>query len=351
MRIVITNDGPTAHFYIRNGFAKALAACGHDVRIWELGKKSAFDIFDSFEPDILVTQSYNVDVGMFKCLLERPWVRVTMKAGDWGIAQKDMDLGKYPILTASQREIDTVLELKRRTGKPDFVDIHYHQNSANLTHSYWADNGIKVVGLMSAADIMDYTGGTACSELECDLGFVGGYWGYKSQTLNKYLLPLCHPNHKYRIKIFGNQSWGVPQYCGFIHNDRVKDFFRSAAICPNISEPHSQVFGHDIVERPFKVLAAKGFMITDYVKSMHENVFGNTIVYAASPSEFKDKVNYYLKNPQERQHYVKLGYDLVINNHTYFHRAAQFFTELNLPQEAINCIKIYEQIKERMQLG
>lgn len=347
MKILISNENKNAHYYIRTGFAKALSACGHEVLLWDLNAKSVFDAFDE-HPDmnILVTQTYNVNNAMYKCIKERPWIKVTMKGSDWGIAQESMDLNRYPVLVANPREIDTILKLHDETGKPDFIDIHYHQSSVEQTHSKWIDKGIKCVGLMSGADISDYHGGKVKEELKCDIGYIGGYWPYKSHTLNSYLIPLCQPQYNYKIKIFGNQSWGVPQYCGMLPTAEAKNLFTSATICPNISEPHSQVYGHDIVERPFKLLSAGAFMITDYVKSMQDNVFGNDVVYATSPEDFKEKIDFYLRNPEKRLDYISRGYDNVMNNHTYFHRAIQFFNELDLPHEAEKVKQVYTKIQQ-----
>jgi hypothetical protein len=151
---------------------------------------------DELNPDILYIPTYHIDQSVVKCLKERPWIKLACKGSDWGVAQDGMDLSKYPILVANQREIDTILKLKDEIGKPDFIDIHYHQSSVNLTHSKWIDNGIKCVGLMSGADVFDYTNGVYKQELECDISFVGGYWPYKSKTLNSWLIPLCHPKGK-----------------------------------------------------------------------------------------------------------------------------------------------------------
>lgn len=347
MKIVISNEQEFAHYYIRLGFAKALTACGHDVIIWDIRKKSAFDMFDENpDIDILVTQTYNITDGVVKCLLERPYIRVTAKGSDWGYAQNNMDLNKYPILVANNQEIDRILKLHDAIGKPNFIDIHYTQNSVNQTHSNWISHGIKCVGLLSATDISEYINGQYNQDLDCDIGFVGGYWGYKSVSFDDWLIPLCQPSNNYKIKIFGNQPWPTPQYCGFIPSNQVRNLFVSSKICPNISEPHSQVYGHDIIERPFKILSSKGFCISDYVSEMAETVFGKNLIYAASPSEFKEKIDYYLKNENERQKMIELGYNHVMNNHTYFHRAAQFFTELELHEEAKKCINIYNQIRK-----
>jgi len=347
MKIVISNDQEFAHYYIRLGFARALSACGHNVIIWDIRKKSAFDMFDENpDIDILITQTYNIDDGIIKCLKERPYVKVTAKGSDWGVAQNNMDLKKYPILVANRKEIDKILSLHDEIGKPDFIDIHYTQSSVNETHSGWIKNGIKCVGLLSAADISEYINGIEVNELCCDIGFVGGYWGYKAESFDKWLIPLCQPSNNYKIKIFGNQPWPVPQYCGFIPNNHVRNLFKSAKICPNISEPHSREYGHDIIERPFKILSSKGFLITDYVKSMYDEVFKDKVVYASTPEEFKEKIDFYLKNNDARNEMIKIGYEHVINNHTYFHRAYQFFNELNMPEEANKCMVIYSNIRK-----
>ena len=35
MKIMISNDGPHAHYYIRLGWAKVFQAIGHEVAIWD----------------------------------------------------------------------------------------------------------------------------------------------------------------------------------------------------------------------------------------------------------------------------------------------------------------------------
>lgn len=348
MKILITNDGPTANKFIRLGYARAFQAAGHNVYIHEIGSKPLFDIFDEFEPDLLMTQTYNITETMVKCIEERPAMKVIMKGSDWG--SLDIDLKEFPVLVANNKEIELISLLKSTTGKPDFIHGHYHPNRIQKTHGCWNQiNDIPIVGLMSAADIFSFTNGEKREAFDSDICFVGGYWGYKARSLDKYIIPLCNPNKPYRVKIFGNQPWGISQYCGFLKDELVKDALASATICPNISEPHSQVYGYDIVERPWKLLSNKCFCISDYVESMDKDVFTNDeIVFAKNPQEFEELIVHYLKYPDERLGYIERGYNTVMSNHTYFHRIISIFENLGLSWEANNILKVYEEIRSTL---
>lgn len=339
MKIMISNDGPHAHYYIRLGWAKVFQAIGHEVAIWDTQTKSPYDAFDEFEPDIFMGQTYNVDRAVFNCIAERPDLKVVMRASDWGDMQNHIDTEKYPILTANKAEIVWIERLKREHDKPNFVHNHYHDNWLKETHNRWKTVGINTVSLIHAADVFDYAEAGEVDFLKSDVAFVGGYWPYKARCLDKYLLRLCHPVGKFNIKIFGGSSWPVIQYLGRIQNENVKHVFRSATVCPNISEPHSQEFGYDIIERPFKILMSGGFCISDYVESMANDVFTNEeMVFAKTPEEFEKLVEYFVNNPDERLPYIERGHRCVLDNHTYFHRVAKIFEELQMPQEAKKCL-------------
>ena len=340
MKILISNDGPHAHYYIRMSWAKVFSAMGHQVEIWQKDEKPAFDIFDEFEPDLFMGQTYNLDEAIFKCIKQRPHMKVVMRASDWGDIQKDIDLKKYPILVAQEKEKKLLERLKEETGKPDFVHNHYHENWIKVTHNKWKDIGIEPISLIHAADIFDFYLRPSIDMLKCDIGFVGGYWPYKAINLDKYLISLCHPVGKYNIKLFGGSDWPVVQYLGRIDSQNVGALFASATISPNISEPHSQDFGYDIIERPFKILMSGGFCISDYVESMANDVFtNNEIIFAKNPKEFKTLVDYYIANPDKRTQHIEAGYNLVVNNHTYFHRVAKIFSQLKMDSEASKCME------------
>ena len=340
MKILISNENKNAHYYIRLGHARAFTACGHECILWDINSKSPYDAFDSFNPDIFWGQTYNLNDATIQCIEERPHMRVILRAPDRGELANEVS-AKYPILTATKKEIDLVNQLRDRTGKPDFLHCHYIQESINKTHSGWIQDGFNVVSMLNGADLFDFYNGQHQEQYASDLCFVGGRWGYKSINLDPYITKLCE-DPKYNIKIFGNQPWGIRQYCGFLPSSEIKNALSSAKICPNIHEPHSNAYGYDIVERPFKLLSNKCFVISDYVEDLVK-LIPDGIIYTRTPEEFHNKINYYLENEEEKNSVMDNGHKIVMNNHTYFHRTANIFNKLGLIQHSNKVLEVYNE--------
>jgi len=315
MKVLIGSDGTHAHYYQRMAWANAFMACGIDVAIWDIKTNSPFDVFDQFEPDIFMGQAYNLDSATIKCIKERPHLKVGLRAGDWGDQTPEID------------HTTMLEELKNQTGQPEFIHIHYTPEAIPHTHNRFESIGIKPISLMMCADTSVYGDAKFDPELECDIGFVGGFWPYKGQVIEPYLFPLLHPVGKYRTKIFGNQPWRVNQYCGMINDERVKDLFVSAKICPNLSEPHAQAYGFDVNERIFKILYAGGFCISDNVEG-YRTLFEDCVPIAENPEHFKELVDKYILDPGSRIGLAVRGKTYVERNHTGFHRVAQILKEL-----------------------
>ena len=341
MKILISSDGTHAHYFQRLAWANAFNSIGFQAVLWDCKKTNAFDAFDSFEPDIFMGQAYNLDDALIKCIYERPHLKVALRAGDWGDHGAEVDKSKYNILYCSDREKKILEKLKKETGKPDFVHIHYNQKAVEKTHNHFNSIGIKPVSLMMCADTVVYGNARFDPRLECDIGFVGGYWPHKGIIINKYLFPLLGDVGEYKVKIFGNQPWPVNQYCGLIQDEDVKNLFLSARICPNLSEPHAHEFGIDVNERIFKILISGGFCISDNVKSYE--MFKDGIVIAESPKDFKDKIDFYLKNPEEREQIKQKGHIIVRDNHTGFHRVSEIMKNLGYTDIADKIINAYKE--------
>ena len=341
MKVMISSDGTHAHFFQRAAWANAFNACGIEAQLWDCKNVPAFDAFDMFEPDLFLGQSYNLNNATLKCIHERPHLKVGLRAGDWGYHQEIVDKSKYNVLFCTEKEKQILKKLKEETGQPEFVHIHYDEKAINVTHNHFESIGIKPISLMMCADTTMYSNPVVDPKLACDLGFVGGYWPHKGLVIDKYFFPLLHPVGQYNVKIFGNQPWNVPQYCGLLPDNDVKNLFVSAKICPNLSEPHAQEFGIDVNERIFKILYSGGFCISDKVAAY--KMFGDGIVMANSPEDFREQINHYLDNPLERQSIALKGHNYVKHNHTGFHRVAQIFKECNLEDLSNQLIKKYEE--------
>ena len=342
MNILIASDGLHAHFYERMTWANAFLACGINVAIWDIKQHSAFDVFDTFNPDLFLGQSYNLDEATIKCIYERPHLKVGLRAGDWGDQTKEIDFNKFNILTCSPKEREILKKLKDETGQPEFVHIHYTQDAISKTHNYFETIGIKPVSIMMSADTVSYGNAKFDPSLECDIGFVGGFWEYKGKVIRPYFFPLLEEVGKYRIKIFGNQPWPANQYCGLINDEDVKNLFVSAKICPNLSEPHAHEFGFDVNERIFKILYAGGFCISDNVVG-YRNVFEDGVVYADCPLDFKNKIEFYLNNEEQRKKIADRGNLLVKQKHTGFHRIAQILNEFGYSDLSSELLNQYQE--------
>jgi len=353
MKILIANDGPTAFYYIRTGLARAFSAAGHDVIIWDIDGKSPNDAFDEFEPDLFLGQTYNTTRSVCDAIKERPHMKVIMKAGDWGPLADEIVKQDYGVLMASPEEQARILALYEETGKPDYLHIYYHPNFIKQTHGHWRDKGIPVHCHMLAADVFDYTNGVVVEEFKSDITFIGGYWPYKARNIDDYLLSLCR-DYDRQIKIFGNAHWPVAQYCGPAPTEIVRNILASAIICPQIHEPHSTTYGFDMSERTFKLLANKCFCISDYVAGL-DLLFNSddedTLVLVKNPAEFKERIDYFLSNPDDRLPYIEKGYNKVMEEHTYFHRARDIFLNLGWSNHADALMKVYADVKKRIDNG
>jgi spore maturation protein CgeB len=266
-------------------------------------------------------------------LTEYPNTKVAMVASNWGLFDDQIKADKYPILMSNDKEVELVRQLKEKTGKPDLVWCHYSDEWMLKTHNKWTDElKIKVIGLMNASDVTVYHQGEVKPEYKSDINFVGGYWGYKAINLDRYILPLCYPVGKYNIKIWGNQKWPVPQFLGYVDNNEVKHILASAKVCPNISEPHSNAYGFDVVERPFKTMTVGGFCISDYVIGLRDIFPADVLPMAESPNEMHELIDYYIQDVHQDdiQHMKKQAVEIVVANHTYHHRAIKLLQELNL---------------------
>ena len=80
----------------------------------------------------------------------------------------------------------------------------------------------------------------------------------------------------------------------------------------------ASVIIRDVLFIPFKILMSQGFCISDYVKSMAEEIFPNDeIVFAKSPMDFKNKIEHYIKHPEKREkHITKRSYTYFAGNYT-----------------------------------
>lgn len=326
MKILCQNFS-NALYHIALGWKNVFESIGCQWVWWQNGTP-AFDAFDKVQPDMFIGSTYDLDRATIKCLLERQGkIHVVLKGNNYTSDNDAMEEQKnYPIGIVNEHEMEMVNDLL--DVKPTVFNF-YHKNRLQGTMDGWEEVGCRILDMQPAADTFTYYPVESVRELQCDIGFVGGYWGYKGQNFNKYLLPLLYPVGRYNVKIFGNQAWPVVQYMGMA-NDRVCNaLFSSALVCPNVSEPHANTLGFEVNERVFKLAACKAFCISDYIESLDKDVFKNgEMVLADSPEQFHDLVHNFINNPHLRDEHIDACYETVMKEHTYFDRIHNLLTHL-----------------------
>lgn len=335
MNILIRHEHNASH-YIYSGILNSFTSQGHKCAFWSPESLSAFDAFDLFEPDLFIGQGYNLDRATIKCIKLRPDLKVLLKVGCFGEVCQDVDTKKYPILMHTEDELKNVGEVASTLSMiKNLVLFNYvHPNRQRYLMGGWEETVAKTIGLLPAADVFECGSGSYDEKLRCDIGFIGGYWPYKGQNLDKYIIPLCYPVGKYNIKIFGNQAWPVSQYMGAASNKTARDLFSSALICPNVSEPHANVFGFEVNERIFKLAASKSFFISDRIASLTEDIFTkDEAVVAECPDQFQDLIEEAINNPDIREKHINACYETVMKSHTYKHRTKQIMESFGLKNE------------------
>lgn len=342
MRWLITVDGPHAHHYHRMAVARALKYAGHEVSFLDIRNQSPYDAFDILDPEILWTQSYNLNTALKECIKTSD-CKVFMRAFDFGPMLKTVEkLNKegagLMIESAKAKEIEDVKEI---AGRISFVCNHYVESMIGDAMEFW-ERWVPVTHNMLGFCPFTYGDGEDNELLNSDISFIGSYH-HRKPALNKYIIQLNQLTYKrpLNIKVFSTWHWPSEYYCGVIPTERNKDVYHNAAICPNISEEHSRQIGHDVIERIYSVLGGGNFCISDYVKGAEE-LFEEEMVFAKDKDEFQKLILHYLDHPEERHFFCKRAKDKVWKNHTYFDRAAHLLRELGCYKEA-EAMKLYKE--------
>lgn len=335
MKILIINDSDAGPSHVRNGWRRVFEHLGHEVKMWATHKEPAFDAFAEFQPDIYIGTTYEpgLSSAVIKCLKRLPECRVALFASGWGDIVDNLDREKYPIVYVTEEEIGRVGELQE-TGQLKFVFIHATDEYLPGILGGWETIGAKPVGILNAADSFLFSGGRYRSELDCDAFFCGGYWPYKAQNLDPYILGLPP---QLSVRIHGRGHWPTARYFGAIDVETERDYFLSAKVCLNVSEPHSQAVGADTVERLFKAAYAGGFVVSDYIEEA-EKLFGDCIHFCRTSKEFHETVEHFAQNPDERLSFIQKSSELFRREHTYFNRVQKMLMNLGFEEEAKRCV-------------
>jgi spore maturation protein CgeB len=152
------------------------------------------------------------------------------------------------------------------------------------------------------------------AELQHNLCFVGNNIR-DTVSLNKYLLCTADMG----LAIYGNpHGWNSELCLGKISIDNEATLYSSAKICLNAHLTEHLNYG-SFNFRIFNILACKGFIISDESIFLNRE-FSKAIVFTDGFSDLREKVIFYLNNPDKTLPFREYGYQHVLNNHTFKHR-------------------------------
>lgn len=313
MKILCRHESMASH-YIYRGLGLAFDNLGHEFMFWNPKEKCAFDIFNEYKPDIFLGQGYNLDRAQIKCINNNPDLICLMKVGMWGDINEEFDHTKYEALFSSPTEALSIDAINKKDRL--FLFNYGHKDYHDLLIKKWK-NITNTFMLQLAADKYNFYPDKQ-EKLSSDLCFVGGYWPYKGQNINKYILPLCNTVDKYRIKIGGNQLWPVPQYIGYVDDVLTRQLISSAKISIAVHEPHANKYGYEEESRIYNALACGTLVISDNVES-YKKSFGDDLLMFDNPIEYRDSIDYFLDPSNKDEKITKLNklQQTVIKHHTY----------------------------------
>jgi len=157
---------------------------------------------------------------------------------------------------------------------------------------------------------------------ECDINFIGTFYFERWKYIKK-LKP-------YNLKIWG-KWWKLPlklsnmlksyQSKGIYHKDYVKAF-NGARIVLNIHLPAMKNGGMKSNMRTFEASGSGAFILCDKTIGI-EDLFipEKEIILYDNINDLKEKVDYYLQNPEKRNTISKNAQKRCYKDHTYLHRA------------------------------
>ncbi len=167
----------------------------------------------------------------------------------------------------------------------------------NLPNSFWLPYGASKTHHM-----IKYS-----TEKTRDLVFIGGMLPERKRLCDKFNIE--------HLNVFG------PNY--------IKEM-QSSKICFNLS------MSYDINAKYFEILSTGSFMLTNYNKHFHQFLDNNPEVekmFYYSEEDLGKKIEYYLKNEDEREYLAKKVYDYIYENHTYDSRASLILQKISLNNE------------------
>lgn len=331
--------------FIYEGYRGAFLDLGHEFKPLT-SEDNLEKVLDEFQPDILI-YSYNryclkfLDLKVLKKYRKKNLV-VFVHVPTWKRQNEQFGGGDLE----SDREL--VGWIKK--GLAGDMFFHWLEQDDPSMDGFTKTTGYPFHTVLLAADTKRYFY-QYDERYKADISYVGAFLPSKCEFIKVHVLPL---RKKYDFRIYGsdwtvgNKLLGYAQKAGQYFNVPVlkkvrkvqlsmedeRKVYSSSTVSINIHEDHQRKFGSDFNERTLKIIASGGFEVCDNVAVIRKYFSEQELVVAKNSSDWFEKIDYYIKNPDKRLPIIEAGKKKVLERHTYKNRVNQM-------------VKIYEDFKKR----
>lgn len=327
---------------IYNGYKNAFQDLGHEFRPLT-ADDDFWQTFQEFRPDYFLTGLSSYSLRFLNLdqvnMARKKGLKVLVNIPFWESPMSKLRVNETPGLKDSSALLEVIKSEK-------FGDIYYNicEQGDPRMEGFERGTGHSYLTVPLAADKIILKHSQFIKKFEADISYIGTNLPDKRKYFDEYVFPLAE---KYNLKLYG-QDWtafdrglGWAQRLGQYFNikplagirkpklqlEDEANIYCSSVISINVHEQFQKEFGGDCNERTFKIPFCEGFEITDSVSCIKSYfVEDKEIVIANSKSDWFDKIDYFVKNPEKRLPIISAGRERVLKDHTYHNRVEQLLT-------------------------
>ena len=328
---------------IYNGYKNAFLDLGHEFRPYT-ADDDFVSMMEQYQPDVLITGLSNYSLKYLDLDLLRKYRRKGLKVAV-----------NVPFWTSPMSKM-RINETSGIKGNKTFVELIKDCSFGDVFFNSCEQFDERMAGFEKGTGQPYYTIPLAADKtiikesydekFAADVSYIGTNLPEKRQFFQQYVFPL---GRKHDLKLYG-QDWtmldrglGWVQRLGQYFNisplskirkpklqlDDEAKIYTSSVVSINVHEDYQKRFGGDCNERTFKIPLAGGFEVTDDVACIRKYFKPDKeIVIAKDKSDWMEKVEYYLKNPEKRTEIIRAGQRKVLECHTYHNRAKDIISLL-----------------------
>jgi spore maturation protein CgeB len=296
-------------------------------------------ILNEFEPDILFTSLnfYNLKYLSAKNIekYRKRGTKIFVNIPFWKSPMSKLRINETPSISEKKDYV-------RLMKSGNYGDVYFNncEQGDYRMEGFEKTTGYYPYTVLLAAD-KTIPSPNFSEKFACDVSFIGTYLPEKRKFINEFVFPL---REKYDLKLYGRDWTILDRMLNFAHRagqyynipylrsfkkyaptlEEERQIHRSSTIALNIHEDYQKRSPGDLNERTFKIPISGGFEISDNVPSLSKYFKdGEELIIAKNRSDWFEKIDYYIKNPNKRIPIIGAGKKKVMRNHTYHNRVQQ----------------------------